>query len=154
MKSPQKTIRFTEDGVVETLARLKRLADEKFGPKAGRRDFYDYLAEVYRWVVAWRKAGKRNLLRKLVAKQAGLETLRANADAFHMVIAETCPRPKTTISKYAIALSNAARVNIPTDGFQIFLEDIGGPTTLCVRLSSLGVKADIRRAKKSRRRNG
>jgi hypothetical protein len=154
MKSPQETIRFTEEGIADTLARLKRLADEKFGPKAGRRDFYAYLAEVYRWVVAWKKAGKLEKLRKLVAKQAGLETLRANADAFHLVISETCPRPKTTKSKFAIALLNAARVNIPSDGFQMFLEDIGGPTTLCIRLSTLGIKANIREAKKSRGRNG
>lgn len=152
MKSPQDTIRFTEEDVAETLKRLRKLADQKFGPAAGRRDFYAYLAAVYRWVIAWKNGSKLEKLRKLVAKQAGLEALRANADVFHLVIAETCSRPKTTKSKFAIALSNAAKVNVPAEGFQMFLEDIGGPTTLCIRLSTLGIRAVIREARTSHRR--
>jgi hypothetical protein len=150
MKSPKETIRFDADNVSETLERLTRLAAQKFGPAAGRRDFYEYLAGVYRWVLAWKKAGKLETLRKLVAKQMELETLRANADAFHLVISATCPRPKGTKSKFAIALANAARVNVQAEGFDTFLEEIGGPTTLCTHVSTLTIKALIRKAKKSR----
>lgn len=153
MKSPKETIRFDADAVTEALERLKRLADRTFGPTAERRDFYEYLAGVYRWVRAWKKAGRLETLRKLVAKHMELETLRTNADAFHLVISATCPRPKGTKSKFAIALSNASRVNVPADGFQEFLEEIGGPTTLCVRLSTLAINGVIREARKSHRRD-
>src|SRR5712675_3471936 len=146
MKSPKETIRFNAKNVTDTLDRLRKLAEEKFGASAGRRDFYEYLGEVYRWVMAWKAANRTKRLRDLVAKTMDREAPRSNADEFHLVIAATCPKSKKTISKFAIALSNAEAVSAPTEGFEAFLERIGGPTTIHTRSSAILLNRTIRQA--------
>jgi hypothetical protein len=137
--------------VAAALNRLKKLANVKFGPSAKRNDFYEYLAEVYRWALIWEEADKIDKLRSYVATELGRENPRENADVFYLVIQATCPKSTKMNSKYAIALANAQLAGVPGEGFETFLEEIGGPTTLCTR-EGLSVFAKIRKAKESRRR--
>ena len=151
MKSPKATIDFSEKGVVEDLDRLKKLARTKFAANAKRSDFYKYLGEVYRWVLAWGRSKKLDELRSHVAKQLGHDVPRTNADAFYLVVQATSPKPIQTNSKYAIALANADLLNISGRGFEEFLAEIGGPTTICTR-DGLSTVGKIQKAKKVRRR--
>jgi hypothetical protein len=151
MKSPKEKIRFNRSGVAKDIERLKKVAEVEFGPRAKRRDFYQYLGEVYRWVMVWKNAKKAGRLRTRLAEAMGQGDPRSNADAFHLVIAATCPKSKRTVSKFAIALSNAATAGVPPSRFETFLEEIGGPTTICTRGSSFHILHRIREAKKMRR---
>ncbi len=152
MKSPKETIRFNAKNVVETLDRLKTLAELKFGASAGRRDFYEYLGEVYRWVMAWNAANRTNRLRDHVATKMGREGPRSNADAFHLVIEATCPKPKQAISKFAIALSNAEKICVQPKRFETFLAEIGGPTTIYTRKSIFAITRRVREAKEEKKK--
>jgi len=151
MLSSQETISFNRKNVTKNLDRLKRLADVSFQPVATDRcNLYVYLREVYSYVLAWNKASRREQLRNHLAVIKGLEKPRPNVDGFHMVISETCPRSKKTISKLAIALSNAAKAKIPVANFEVFLTEIGGPTQLCVRRSKVRIHRTIETARKLR----
>lgn len=154
MKSSKAAIRFTAKTVKTKIEQLKKLADEKFGPKAGRRDFYNYLGEVYRFVITWKKANRNNVLRRLVAELQGLDEPRSNADAFLVVIEATCPKQRKTNSKFAIALWNAEQIGISPQEVESFLEEIGGPTTICTRASKKKIAERILEARKSRLGSG
>lgn len=148
MKSLKETNQFSETAVLKKIESLKTLASVKFGAAAGRRDFYDYLAAVYEWVRLWQDAEKNNRLRKLVAKFLQLETLRLNADAFHLVVTATCPKNKTATSKYAIALNNAARAKVPPGDLVAFFSANGGPAKLCTHRPDWVMRNIYRRFKK------
>lgn len=130
-KSLQKTFLTGEKHFEGAITGLSNLASVKFGPRAGRLDFYDYLAAVYGWVLAWNaKMPKR--FRSLLAGHFDLSSARSNANPFHMVIRATSPRTKVTNSKFGIALENCARGKVPANELKAFLQDIGGPTKICV----------------------
>jgi len=149
MKSPKETIRFNRKDVPKDIDRLKALARRKFDPSAGRYGFYDYLAEVYRYVLA-HKAKDRQLLRNSLKEIRGLETPRSSTDAFYLAISLTCPKPKRSRSKYAIALSNAEEVEIPPEQLVPILRSIGGPSALGIRLPDVKIRHTIRRQHKIR----
>lgn len=153
-KSTKETARFNGKAVRENIDRLKEIADIEFGPKSGRRDFYNYLSEVYRFVRTWRKANRDNRLRSHVAELQGLNGPRPNADAFHMVIDATCPKKKGSKSKFAIALWNADQMGVSPQKLVSFLEDISGPTTICTRVSKKKLVKIIGAAKKRRVNSG
>jgi hypothetical protein len=146
MKSSQET--FDLAAVSSNLDKLKNQALAAFGPTAGRLEFYDYLSAAYKWVMIWKKANRIGRLRKLVAQHQELETLRLNADVFNLVIAATSPRSKKTNSKFAIALANAQKANVPPRDLQPFLAGIGGPTALSTHLPAWIVKNKYRKFKK------
>ncbi len=154
MKSSKATIRFNAKAVKTKVEQLKQLADVKFGPRAGRRDFYDYLDEVYRFVLAWKGTNRNNRLRDHIAELQGLDEPRSNADAFLMVIEATCPRQRKTNSKFAIALWNAEQAGISPQEIASFLEEIGGPTTISTRASKKKIAERILEAKKLRSGSG
>jgi hypothetical protein len=148
MKSPQE--RFGRAEVSSNLEKLRKQALVSFGPSAGRLDFYDYLAAVYEWVMAWKTAKKIGRLRKLVAQCEELETLRSNADVFNLVISASSPRSKKANSKFAIALANAGKISVPPRKLKPFFEWIGGPTKLCVHLSPIMVGNKYRKFKRAK----
>lgn len=154
-KSTQETMKFNRQNVIDNVARLKSLANAKFDPKAGRLDFYEYLGEVYRWVMGWKAAKKVQLLRTSLAKliDEDAEEPRVNARAFHMVIDLTCPRKKGPKSKFAIALWNAQQAGVLPHELVSFLREIGGPTTIYTRLSKKLVEKQIREAKNARKKS-
>lgn len=154
-KFTQETMKFNRQNVIDNIARLKSLANVKFDPKAGRLEFYEYLSEVYSWVMGWKAANKVQLLRTHLAKMIDedAEKPRVNARAFHMVIDLTCPRKKGPKSKFAIALWNAQRVEILPHKLVSFLREIGGPTTIYTRASKRLVEQQISEAKKARKKS-
>lgn len=153
-KSTQETMKFNRQNVIDNVARLTSLANAKFGPEAGRSDFYEYLGEVYRWVMRWKAAKKVQLLRTCLAKLIDEDAVepRANARAFHMVIDATCPKKKGPKSKFAIALWNAEQAEVLPRELGSFLREIGGPTTICTRMSKKLVKKKINEAKGARKK--
>jgi hypothetical protein len=104
--------------------------------------------------MAWKAANRTNRLRTHVAHSMDLKAPRSNADEFYLVLQATCPKSKKTISKFAIALSNAEAVGAPTEGFEAFLKRIGGPTTIHTRAAAMTLSRTIRQAKKARRGKG
>lgn len=147
-KSSKET--FNANGVARAIERLKKRAEVSFGARAGRRDFYSYLADVYGFVLAWNQTNRSNRLRSHLAALMDREGPRANADAFHLALEATCPKSKKTISKFAIALSNAEALHVAPEKFERFLERIGGPTTICIRAAPITLSKIVREAKAAR----
>jgi hypothetical protein len=115
------------------IERLRKLAEEAFGPQHGRYDFYDYLKGVWELYLKWKADKKLKARSKQLAKfYKDKVKLRKNTHPIRAIIDASCgkgPDDKDDKSEWTRALQyldkNLAQVQ--EVGFRKFIADNRGP---------------------------